>query len=156
MSNLFDILKFRQEKSIQDRSGHTQAKDNNVIVHDRLSKSESLDATESVGVHDRRKRRSTSSENAEVTIEDEAVQGDQRDHHGDDKVFELESLKQFTIPKKKKSKKGNDLHVDYDLLFNVSMLLTCTDVLLFFNWTVFKIHIIVFIASFGLLILHLY
>ena len=132
MSNLFDILKFRQEKSIQDRSGHTQAKDNNVIVHDRLSKSESFDATESVGVLDRRKRRSTSSENAEVTIEDESVQGDQRDHHGDDKVFELESLKQFTIPKKKKSKKGNNLHVDYDLFFNVNMLLTCIGVLLFF------------------------
>ena len=118
MSNLFDILKFRQEKSIDDRSGHTQAKDNNAIVHDRLSKSESLEATESVGVHDR-KRRSTSSENAEVTVENEAVQEGQRDHHRDDKVFELDSLKQFTIPKKKKAKKGNNLHVGYDLLFNI-------------------------------------
>ena len=105
MSNLFEKLSFRQEKPVQERSEHTQARDNNAKPEDRPVKPSCLEASEPLGTQDRRKRRSTSSENAEVTIEDQGGHGDHQT--GEDKIYELDSLKQFTIPKKKKAKKGN-------------------------------------------------
>ena len=122
MSNLFDILRFRQEKSVQEKSEHTQARDSNAIIDDRATKASSLEVSEPLGTQDRRKRRSASSENAEVIIEDDPSQGEQGDHHaGEDKIFELDSLKQFTIPKKKKAKKGNYM-LKCDLLSTLTVL----------------------------------
>lgn len=108
MSNLFDILSLRQDRPIEERSGHAQDKNSSATIDEGRIKSTGFDVNETHGVRDRKRRRSSPSENVDLGVEDEASQGDQDEQHvGEDKIYELESFKQYTIPKKEKAKKGN-------------------------------------------------
>ncbi len=103
MANLFDILSSKRNKSVDEFPVHSGTKDEGGHSDIRAARGSSSDD------HDHgRKRRSTdqASEIIQIEQDEDVDQAPESVQTEADKIYELDSLKQFTIPLRKRPKKG--------------------------------------------------
>lgn len=100
MSNLFDLLSFRQDIPNPERIRSSQARDEGVKHVEKPPKVRSREEPERTRQHGR----SLSSENSQLTNPENEEQVEDRSIQ--DKIIETETWRQFTIPKKKVVKQG--------------------------------------------------
>ena len=105
MANLFDILSLKRNKSVEESPGHSGPKDGGGHTDIRGARGSSSDDHDH---RDGRKRRSTdqASEIIQIEQDEDVDQTPEAAQTEADKIYELDSLKQFTIPRRKRPKKG--------------------------------------------------